>query len=72
MAIAGLLVPEEKSRCSQVSTIEMQVRGGKGYDLTEKNVNGLTIQFNSNTLFIPSKKFNMTSVKEKMCTINIK
>ena len=31
-----------------------------------------SIQFNSNTLFIPSGKFNMTCVKEKLCTINMK
>ena len=30
MVIAGLLVPEEKSRCSQVPAIEMEVRGGGG------------------------------------------
>ena len=41
MAIAGFLVPEEKSRCSQVPAIEIQVRskgggGGGGYGLTEK------------------------------------
>ena len=48
MAIAGLLVPEVKSRCSQVPVIEMQVRGvegGKGYGHTEKNVNGLINYF---------------------------
>ena len=44
MAIAGLLVPEEKSRCSQVPATEMQVRGGGGYGLTEKN-DGFTNDF---------------------------
>ena len=38
MAIAGLLVPEEKSRYSQVPAIEMQGGGGGvgGYGLIEK------------------------------------
>ena len=30
MAVAGLLVPEEKSCCSQVPAIEMQVRSEGG------------------------------------------
>ena len=49
MAIAGLLVPEEKSRCGQVPAIEMKVDwggGGGGYGLSEKkNVHGLTNYF---------------------------
>ena len=36
MAVAGLLVPEEKSRYSQVPAIEMQGGGVGGYGLTEK------------------------------------
>ena len=45
MAIAGLLVPEEKSRYSQVPATEMQGGGVGGYGLTEKNVYGLTNYF---------------------------
>ena len=43
--LAGLLIPKDKSRCSQVPAIEMKVRGWGGYGPTEKNVNGLTNYF---------------------------